>query len=196
MDNQVSKRTSSSTDTRLRLLHAAAELIAELGWGRVTTRAVAARANLPHGTVSYHFHGKQDLLTEAALHTFEQAVPIAELKALETLPDLLALFEPWLDQGGDSDPLVSRVGIEAMLESERNPMLRERMAGLMREFRQTIVDLARASQARGTAPAGTTPEGLATLLGAVGDGLFLHARLDPELDAGAALKALRALLRA
>ena len=31
---------------------AAAELIAELGWGRVTTRAVAERAGLPHGAVA------------------------------------------------------------------------------------------------------------------------------------------------
>ena len=55
---------------------AAAELIAELGWGRVTTRAVAERAELPHGAVSYHFRGKQELLAEAALHAFQQAIPV------------------------------------------------------------------------------------------------------------------------
>jgi AcrR family transcriptional regulator len=92
----VSTRTSGSGDTRLRLLRAAAELIGEVGWGRVTTRAVAARADLPHGAVSYHFHGKQELLTEAALQVFEQAFPIEELRALETLADLIRLFEPWL----------------------------------------------------------------------------------------------------
>ena len=61
---------------------AAAELIAELGWGRVTTRAVAERAGLPHGSVSYHFQGKQELLTEAAMHAFQQAIPIDEFAAL------------------------------------------------------------------------------------------------------------------
>ena len=94
----VSKRTSVSEETRARLLRAAAELIAESGWGRVTTRAVAARADLPHGAVSYHFRGKQELLTEAALHVFEQAFPIEQLRALEQLPDLVALFEPWLGE--------------------------------------------------------------------------------------------------
>jgi AcrR family transcriptional regulator len=144
--------------------------------------------------VSYHFRGKQELLTEAALHVFEQAFPIAELEALEALPDLIAVFEPWLGDPGENDQLVSRVGIEAMLESERNPVLRQGMAGMLRDFRRVVAQIASAGQARGTASAGATPEAIATLLGAVGDGLFLHARLDPELDAVGALNALRALL--
>jgi AcrR family transcriptional regulator len=178
----------------VRLLRAAAGLIAERGWGRVTTREVAARAGLPHGAVSYHFRGKQELLTEAALHVFEQAFPIAQLEELEALPDLVALFEPWLGEQSEHDKLVSRVGIEAMLESERNPVLRERLADMMRDFRRAVARLAEAGQEQGTAPAKISPEALATLLGALGDGLFLHARLDPELDAAAALNALRALL--
>jgi AcrR family transcriptional regulator len=190
----VRKRTPGSDGTRLRLLRAAAELIAEVGWGRVTTRAVADRAHLPHGAVSYHFGGKQDLLTEAALSVFEQAFPISELRALETLPDLVALFEPWMTAPGEHDPLVSRVGIEAMLEAERNPVLRERMADMLREFRAVVTDLAAAGQDRGTARSDIPAGALATLLAAVGDGLFLHARLDPQLDAAGALEALRALL--
>jgi AcrR family transcriptional regulator len=190
----VSRRTPISDETRARLLRAAAELVAELGWGRVTTRAVAARADLPHGAVSYHFRGKQELLTEAALHVFEQAFPIEQLRELEQLPDLVALFEPFLGEQSEEQELVSRVGIEAMLESERNPVLRTRLAELLNDFRQAVTDLARAGQARGTVPADVPADALATLLGAVGDGLFLHARLDPELDAAGALDALRALL--
>lgn len=191
----VSRRTPISEETRARLLRAAAELIAELGWGRVTTRAVATRAELPHGAVSYHFRGKQELLTEAALHVFEQAFPISELRALEQLPDLVALFEPFLGEQSEEQQLVSRVGTEAMLESERNPLLRQRLAELLNDFRQAVTDLAKAGQERGTVPTGIPPDALATLLGAVGDGLFLHARLDPELDAAGALNALRTLLR-
>ena len=43
---------------------------------------------------------------------------------------------------------------------------------------------------------GATPDAIGTLLGAVGDGLLLHALLDPELDIAAAIEALRALLGA
>ena len=169
-------------------------MIAELGWGRVTTRAVAERAGLPHGAISYHFRGKQDLLTEAALSVFEQAFPVSELESMEALPDLVALFEPWLGEQNDDQQLVSRVGIEAMLESQRNPLLRDRLAALLHDFRRVVAEVAKASQERGTAPADISPEALATLVGAIGDGLFLHARLDPGLDAAEALNALRALL--
>lgn len=188
-------RTSDSEETRQRLLRAAAELIAELGWGRVTTRAVATRAGLPHGAVSYHFRGKQELLTEAALHVLEQAFPAEQLEALPGLPDLVALFEPWLGDRDAENELVSRVGIEAMLESERNPALRDRFRAMLRDFRRAVTELARAGQEQGSTPSDIPPEALAILFAAVADGLFLHGRLDPELDAPAALHALRALLR-
>ncbi|URN07243.1 TetR/AcrR family transcriptional regulator [Actinomadura madurae] len=42
-----SRARRRSSATRGRLLDAAARLIAEVGWGRVTTRAVAERAGLP-----------------------------------------------------------------------------------------------------------------------------------------------------
>jgi AcrR family transcriptional regulator len=192
----ISSRTPGSEETRLRLLRAAAELIAELGWGRVTTRAVATRAGLPHGAVSYHFRGKQELLTDAALRVFDEAFPIVQLQALQQLPDLVAIFEPWLGEQSEEQQLVSRVGIEAMLEAERNPTLRQRLAEMLHDFRAAVTDIVKAGQQRGTAPPDVSPEGLATLLGAVGDGIFLHARLDPDLDATAALEALRALLTA
>lgn len=40
-----------------------------------------------HGAVSYHFLGKQELLVKAALHAFEQAVPIAEFEVLAKLSE-------------------------------------------------------------------------------------------------------------
>ena len=180
----VSRRTPISEETRARLLRAAAELIAELGWGGVTTRAVATRADLPHGAVSYHFRGKQELLTEAALHVFEQAFPIEQLRALEQLPDLVALFEPWFGEQSEEEQLVSRVGTEAMLESERNPHLRKRLADLLNDFRQAVTDLARAGQEHGTVPANIPPEALATLLGALADGLFLQPARGPPHGRG------------
>src|SRR2546423_14729759 len=98
--NGQARRTMASAPTREKLMAAAAELIAELGWGRVTTRAVAERAGLPHGTVSYHFRGKQELLSEAALHAFERAMPIEEFAALRTLDDFLGFV---MAEVGDPD---------------------------------------------------------------------------------------------
>lgn len=108
--------------------------------------------------------------------------------------DVMALFEGWLETHDGEGDLVSRVGIEAMLAAERNPILRERLAELLHEFRGVVARLVESGQARGTVPPGVSAAAVATLVAAVGDGLFLHTRLDPELDTAAAVAALRALL--
>lgn len=172
---------------------AAVQLIGELGWGRVTTRAVAERAGLPHGAVSYHFHGKQELLVEAALHAFADALPMAEFEQRATVDDLVTLIATEI--GDAVDPVLSRLMLETMREAERDPALRERMGGLLGSYRDVMIGIVRADQSRGTTVDDVAPEAIATLLAAVGDGLVLHALLDPDLDVRAAVDALRALLR-
>ncbi len=180
--------------TRQRLLEAAGQLIAELGWGRVTTRAVAERAGLPHGAVSYHFSGKQELLSEAAVRVFERAFPIADLESLNSLQEALALMERWMGEAEKGDLLVAEVGVEAILESSRDPDLRDRVSFLLRSYRAVLTELARRDAAAGTFVSSASPEAVATLVAAAADGLFLHSRLDSQLDGVAAMAALRSLL--
>lgn len=180
--------------TRQRLLNAAVALIAEVGWGRVTTRAVAERAGLPLGTVSYHFRGKQELLTQAALHAVEHVFPLSELAAVESLSELLGMIRSSLAGGDAVDPGLSAVLMEAMRESSREPVLRERMATLLGEYRRVLAELVQREQQRSAVHAGMDPAALATLIIAVGDGLLLHGALEPELDVSAAMTALNTLL--
>ena len=187
-------RRRATTQTRERLLQAAAKLIAEVGWGRVTTRSVAERAGLPHGAVSYHFSGKQELLSDAAVLAVEQAFPIAELEALGSLEDALGLMERWMGEAEGEDQLVAKLGVEAILESSRDQLLRERVDALLRSYRAVLAELARREAAAGASFAGASPQAVATLVAAAADGLFLHARLDPDLDSAGAVAALRFLL--
>ena len=193
--NAAGARTPASEGTRQRLMSAAAELIAEVGWGRVTTRAVADRAGLPHGAVSYHFRGKQELLVEAALHAFEQALPMAEFEALKSVDQFIGLLAAETGDSDAIDPRLAGLMMEAMREAERDAGLRERLGELLGAYRQLMVKLVRADQERGAIFAGAPAAAIATVLGAVGDGLLLHALLDPQLDVRAALAALRAVLR-
>jgi AcrR family transcriptional regulator len=175
-------------------LEAAAALIAELGWGRVTTRAVAERAGLPHGAVSYHFQGKQALLSEAALDLVERSFPLKELRAAGSLAEVVSQMRAWAGGPAPVDLLGRAVLLEAMREAGRDLMVRARLAGLLAEYRQVLADLVRAAQHRGHAPAGVDPAALAALLAAAGDGLLLHAMLEPEVDLAGAVEALGGLL--
>ncbi len=185
-------RGGSAAATRSRLLRSAAELIAELGWGRVTTRAVAERAGLPHGTVSYHFRGKQELLVESALHAFADSLPAEVFAAMQSLDDLLSLIQTEL--GDALDPVLSRLMLETMREAERDAVLSERLGAMLEQYRRLIVDVVRTGQDRGEITRAAPAEAIGTLLAAVGDGLLLHALLDPDLDVSAAVRAFRALL--
>jgi AcrR family transcriptional regulator len=133
---------------------AAAELIAELGWGRVTTRAVAERAGLPHGAVSYHFRGKQELLTEAAMFAFARAIPADEFAALAGVEDLIGLISAEVADCDAIDPVLSRLMFEAMREAERDPALRERMSAMVTQYRDLMIQAIRADQERGAVFAG------------------------------------------
>ena len=190
----LAERTEASAPTREKLMAAAAELVAELGWGRVTTRAVAERAGLPHGAVSYHFRGKQELLIEAAMFAFARAVPAEHFTGLAGVEDLIGLISAEVADRDAIDPVLSRLMLEAMREAERDSVLRQQMSEMLSHYRELMVQTVRADQERGVVFNDASAEAIATLLGAVGDGLLLHALLDPELDVHAALDALRVLL--
>lgn len=178
--------------TRGRLLEAAAELIAELGWGRVTTRAIAARAGMPLGAVSYHFTGKQDLLVTAAVHTVEQMFPQSTLEALDTLEDLVSAATAWMTDRDGSDPVTAGVLLEAMRESTRDETLREQIAAALTGYRRRVAELIAGECARASDDAAANSA--ATLFVAASDGLWLHALLDPHLDVAAAADILRAVV--
>jgi len=184
----------SGQATRRRLLDAAVALIAEVGWGRVTTRAVAERAGLPHGAVSYHFPGKQALLSEAAMELVERSFPLDELRELDDLAGVVSQMREWASGSAPVDQMGRAVLWEALREAGRDPLVRARSAGLLTRYRRVLADLIGAAQQRGQAPAGVDPDALATLLAAAADGLLMHAMLDPDTDFVGAVEALGVLL--
>ncbi|MES9536506.1 TetR family transcriptional regulator [Actinomadura sp. NPDC000600] len=182
--------------TRAAILEATAALIAELGWGRVTMRAIAARAGVPHGVISYHFQGKDDVLRQAAVTATLQA--LAEpVEALATASSVQEMFEgtlAWFAGGGLEDPSVGLL-LETARQSSRDPALREPIAAATREFRAALTELVRRDQERGGVTASAPASGTATVVAALLDGLLLHLVMDPELDLAGAVEAVRTLLR-
>lgn len=57
-----------SRATRLRLLEAAIDSLAELGWAATTVAVVAERAGVSRGAAQHHFRTREDLFTAAVEH--------------------------------------------------------------------------------------------------------------------------------
>lgn len=169
-------------------------MIAEVGWGRVTTRAVAQRAGLPLGAVSYHFRGKQELLTQAALATVEAVLSTRELAEVGTLAELATLLTEAVGGRDSETTVLSGVLVETLREAGRDPVLAGRMTRLLAEYRRLLGELVRAEQQSGRLRGDVDPAALATLVAALGDGLLLHALLDRDLDTAGAAGTLRTLL--
>lgn len=144
--------------------------------------------------MSYHFPGKQVLLCEAALDLVERSFPLEQVRAAGSLAEVVGQMQAWAGGPAPIDQLGREVLLEAMREAGRDPTVRIRLAGLLAQYRQVLADLVRAASHRGEAPAGADPVGLAALLAAAGDGLLLHAMLDPETDLVGAVEALGALI--
>ncbi len=171
--------TEQGRDTRERLMDAAVELIAERGWGAVTTRVVADRARLRPGLVHYHFASVNDLLIDASLrlirqmgsdlldHVLQQRGPARVEHLVRTITAYTA---------ADMD---TRVVSEMLLAATRHTRLRTELGSLLRGFRSTVTSWLRAAD---TTDADTTDAGAtAAVLLAAFDGLVLHRLIDPGL---------------
>lgn len=185
--------------TRTAIIQAATALIGEVGWGVVTTRAIAERAGVPHGAVSYHFAGKRELLRSAAAAAIAEifAGPIALAREAGGLEQLLEGTLSWYRAGGVNDPSVG-VLMEVLREAVRDEPLRELIARENGDYRVAVADLVRRDRERGlpgAAPStAASPEGLAAVVAALFDGLLLHLLIDPELDLRETIAAIDVLL--
>ncbi|MGW7518690.1 TetR/AcrR family transcriptional regulator [Streptomyces sp. NPDC054796] len=167
----------TSQEVRRRLLEAAAGLIAERGWGAVSTRTVAARAGVGPGLVHYHFDSLQALLREAAVGVMRALT--GELTTLlddaGTPEEGLELIVSSLFRYAPEDP-TSLLFVEVYLAATRDEVLRRTIGEVMGE---ADAPLARWLAGHGIPAAERT----STVLLAALDGLMLHRALRPGLTA-------------
>ncbi|MBW4722139.1 TetR family transcriptional regulator [Saccharothrix obliqua] len=170
---------------RERLLAAAAELIAERGWGAVSTRVLAERAGVGSGVVHYHFPSTRAVLVEASVGALRGA--------LDGVPDLLAAAA---DPEAALDALLAALDgaggqelfTETFLAATRDDDLRHAVAAVLTEFRQVV--------ATWLAERGVpTPDATAAVLAAAVDGVLLHRALDPSLSRALVVPVLGRVLR-
>jgi AcrR family transcriptional regulator len=174
-------------EVRSRLLAAARELIAEVGWSGVSTRVLAERAGVRNGLVHYHFESLQALLRQAALEAMGGLLDgtAALLTEAASPADGVDAMLAELDRYDGSDP-ASLLFVEGYLAATRDDELRARMGELMAGF----CDALTASFVAAGHPA---PDGAARTVMAVFDGFILHKGLDPALTRDPIAPLLRTL---
>lgn len=130
-------RRGEQVDRRERLLLEAMRLVADGGLQAVTHRAVERAADVPHGSVTYHFGTRDDLVfamvdrlagdCEREVATIAQGVAMALARSprgdgldVDQIADALI---GWMDD----DPQRHLARLELELAAARDPRLRERM---------------------------------------------------------------------
>ncbi|BCJ35475.1 TetR family transcriptional regulator [Actinocatenispora thailandica] len=121
-----------------RLLAAAVELIAEVGWDAVSTRLLADRAGVAPGLVHYHFSSVRALLRGAALAAIDAA-----------LADAVGAVRTGSDRAAGLDALAvlldhlapDRLAVlfaETLCAAHRDPVLRAALTARLRAFRAAL----------------------------------------------------------
>ena len=130
------ERASSADETRQRIMLAAAQVFAEKGYARATTRALAAAAGVNEVTLFRHFGNKQNLFA-AIIDEFAAPALTASIESQLTgdyRQDLLAMGKLVMDI------LLKRQGAMRMMlcEAEHFPEVRQVLAQNPRQLRLVL----------------------------------------------------------
>jgi TetR/AcrR family transcriptional regulator of autoinduction and epiphytic fitness len=148
--------------SRMAVLTAAVEELAERGYGGLTIESVAARAGVAKSTIYRHWRDRVTLIADAFETFHEQMVPdLGDLPCREAVTLLLGHVAEVL-----VDSTFSRC-IPALIDgAQRDPRLREFHHRYSAERRQAIVDLIARGVARGEVRGDVDPQlATAALLG-------------------------------
>jgi len=150
--------------SRMVILHATVEQLAEAGYGAFTIESVAARAGVAKSTIYRHWPDRIKLIIDALSSFHEQMVPgLHDATAREQVQRLVRhVARVLLDS--------TFAGcISALIEgAQRDPRLREFLHHYSAHRRQELVDVIAGGVRTGELPAGLDPElAAASLLGPI-----------------------------
>ncbi|MFE0023438.1 TetR/AcrR family transcriptional regulator [Amycolatopsis sp. NPDC059021] len=167
------------------LQRAAVEVVAREGIRGLTYRAVAGAAGVTTGAVQHHFSSIDDLLRSSLDWVLEESAENGLLGARAGIfaggPDVRKRFA----ESADIQIFQYRLVVESAGRAELRP-------GVQRLYESYFGAVAKDLASIGASP----DDGLTSLVYYALDGMFLHQVADPEADPGAALDALRTLLKA
>lgn len=134
------RRGSRASETRARLLDAAAEILVAEGGGALTARRVGEKAGVTFQLVHYYFTSMDDLVLELFQRGAEQSLrEFARLSGEE-----LSVQSLW---GVTAEAYGGRLMAEFYAMANHRPMLKQEIAHHIRRFRAAQLEVARAAMA-------------------------------------------------
>jgi DNA-binding transcriptional regulator YbjK len=171
---------------RERILDAAIDVIAEHGVANATHRLIAQAADVPLGSLTYHFTGLDDLRAQAftRLAARLSAAYAAHFEGVTTIDELVETVTDMVHGNVGADPGEWTVSYELYLEALRHPALRTVTETWMRTSRTVLERFVDPDTARG--------------LDALVEGLVMHRMLSTapfprEVTRAAVARAVRPL---
>ncbi|MEA2347052.1 MAG: hypothetical protein QOG62_839 [Thermoleophilaceae bacterium] len=152
---------------------------------------VAGEAGVSRGLLHYYFGSKERLMAEVVRHDCD--IRLARLdEALGGADDveaMVAVLVSGLEDMVERDPGAYALIFELFTASRHNEELRDAMADLYRRIREHLGRVLAAKEEAGIVKLRGTPEGVASALFALGDGLALQMLSDPDTDSSETLDA-------
>ncbi|MCT7351744.1 TetR family transcriptional regulator [Streptomyces sp. 15-116A] len=180
-----------TADTRERILSAACEAIAEIGFEKIRMRMVAERAGVSTALLHYHFDTREKLFTEAMTHSFANTAVDVERDA-ETAPAAVVLARI-LRNLLPTDPELQqdwRLWQELWVRSLRDETTRAFAVDLYGQLHAWVAGAVRRGIASGEF-AETDVDELSTLVLSLSDGYGIRVMLrDPTVTADTALSSI------
>lgn len=174
------------------MLRAAYDVAARQGLEALTLRSVAARADVSHGTVIFHFKRKHELvaaLLDRTLYaTAVMRVPDAVAQITRPSERLHALLRTEMDRLS-TDPRHFRLFLEYWTIGVRNAAIRRKIRLALESYRAALASLASplvtdelavSRGRRATPDPAVTAEGVASVAVSLIHGCALQAVIDPK----------------
>ena len=184
---------------REQILQAAFDVAAQAGLGGVTVRAVAARAEVSHALVLFHF-GRKDVLLQALLEWMISTAGLTRIPAhIERIPGardrLYALLREEMVRVAEQAD-ATRLLLEYWALGAQHPEIRRRIGEEMERYRGAFRGIIEALvEAEPTTFAGATPSGLAAVAVSWVQGCAVQAMSDPDhFDMAEYLAAVRNII--
>jgi DNA-binding transcriptional regulator YbjK len=138
-------------DRASRIVDAAIDVIAEHGVAGTTHRLIAAAADVPLGSLTYHFTGLDDLLAQAfARHAERMATDYeGRFAGVRSTEDVVDAVTGLIHADADADDRDWAVAYELYLAAMRNPALRTVTESWMRRSRSVLERFVDPTTARG-----------------------------------------------